>query len=387
MYRAFKFLLQPTARQRGSLAALLDTQRELYNAALEERRGAWRWESRYVTRFDQYLTLTRLSEVRPDVLAWGVVVCRGTLARLDEAFRGFHRRRARRERAGFPRFKPAARWDSVSWPFARGWRLDQDNRRLYVQGAGHIKVRLHRPVAGRPKTLTIRREGRRWWVTVFCADVPARPIPGTGRVVGIDVGITHLVATSDGQLCANPRFGRQAAVRLARAQATLSHKQRWSKRRRKAVERVAACHRKMRNQRRDHAHKVTRQLVDAYDVIVHEELEIPNMVRRPVPRPDGRGGFEPNGAAAKAGLNRSIHDAGWGQFLRFIAYKAEEAGRQVIAVNAHNTSRRCVQCGCIDAGNRRGAVFRCTTCGHCDHADVNAARNILRAGLAQRLTA
>jgi putative transposase len=344
-------------------------------------------ERRYVTRYDQYLTLTGLSEVRADVLAWGVVVCRGTLARLDEAFRGFHRRCARGEQPGFPRFKPASRWDSVSWPFAKGWRLDEDKRRLHVQGAGHIKVRLHRTVAGIPKTLTIRREGRRWWVTMFCADVPACPKPATGRIVGIDVGITNLVTTSDGQFFANPRFGREAAVRLARAQVALSRKQRWSKRRRKAVERVAACHRKVRNQRRDHAHKLSRELAHGYDVIVHEELEIRNMVRRPVPRPDGHGGFEPNGAVAKAGLNRSIHDAGWGQFLRFVAYKAEEAGRVVIAVNAHNTSRRCAQCGCIDAGNRRGAAFRCTTCGHCDHADVNAARNILRAGLAQRLIA
>jgi putative transposase len=159
VHRAFNFLLQPTPRQRESLTALLDLQRELYNAALEERRGAWRWERRYVTRCDQYLTLTNLRDVRPDAVSWGVVVCRGTLARLDEAFRGFHRRFEQGERPGFPRFKPAPRWDSVSWPDDAGWRLNEAAKRLYVQGVGHIKVRRHRLTNGIPKTLTIRQEG------------------------------------------------------------------------------------------------------------------------------------------------------------------------------------------------------------------------------------
>lgn len=365
----------------------MDVQRELYNAALEERRGAWRWERRYVTRVDQYLTLTTLRVSRPDVLAWGVVVCRGTLARLDEAFRGFHRRVACGGRPGFPRFKAASRWHSVSWPDDAGWRLKEDARRLYVQGVGDVKVRLHRPIAGRPKTLAIRREGNRWRVTVFCTQVPARLLPETGKVIGIDVGITNLVSTSEGDRIENPRFARHAAIRLARAQMALTRKQRWSSRRRRQVARVAACHRKVRNQRRDHAHKLSRRFVDDYDLIVHERLAIKSMMRRPSARADGDGGYERNGGTAKAGLNRSIQDAGWGQLLRLIAYKAEEAGRRVVTVDARNTSRSCAECGHTERRNRRGAVFRCVACGHQDDADVNAARNILRAGLAQRVSA
>ena len=107
------------------------------------------------------------------------------------------------------------------------------------------------------------------------------------------------------------------------------------------------------------------------------------MIRRPKPRLDGHGGHQPNGAAAKAGLNKSIHDAGWGLFLRILSAKAESAGRQVIAVDPHNTSQQCAQCGHTAAGNRASqAAFRCPVCGHQAHADVNAARNILRAGLA-----
>jgi putative transposase len=125
-------------------------------------------------------------------------------------------------------------------------------------------------------------------------------------------------------------------------------------------------------------------LVEDNDVIVHEELKIANMVRRPTPKPNDEGGFDPNGAAAKAGLNREILAAGWGQLLRCIAYKAEEAGREVIAVNPRHTSQTCHHCGHVDRENRHATEFRCTSCGHEAHADINAARNILRAGQAQR---
>ncbi|MGH9010000.1 MAG: helix-turn-helix domain-containing protein, partial [Acidimicrobiia bacterium] len=135
--RAFNYLLQPTVRQAAAFEVLLEAQRELYNAALDERRGAWRWERRRVSRYEQYRALTGLRAVRPDVLVWGVTVCRGTLARLDEAFRGFYRRCARGERAGFPRFRSEGRWDSVQWPDRSGWRFDASTRRMYVQGVGH----------------------------------------------------------------------------------------------------------------------------------------------------------------------------------------------------------------------------------------------------------
>lgn len=151
------------------------------------------------------------------------------------------------------------------------------------------------------------------------------------------------------------------------------------------MERVAAYHRKIRNQRRDFAHKVSRHLVNEYDVIVHEELRISDMTRRPTPWPGADGTHLPNRASAKAGLNRSILDSGWGQLLRLIAYKAEEAGRTIIAVEARYTSQTCGACGHVAAGNRpTQATFRCLACGHEANADANAAINILRAGLAQR---
>jgi putative transposase len=386
--RSYRYLLQPTARQRRALERLLRSQCELYNAALEERRGVWRWERRSVSYVDQCRTLTELRDVRPEVLEHGVKVCRGTLKRLDRAFGSFYRRCRAGQPPGFPRFKSSVRWDSVQWDDTSGWKIDTQRRRLRLLGVGDVKLNVHRPFGGTPKAITVRREGRRWWVSVRCVDVPAEPLAATGRVVGIDLGVCAQVATSDGTLIAQGRYGRRGAERLAAAQRSLATKTRGSNRRRRAVEQVAGAHRKIREQRKDLAHQLSRQLVDGYDLIVHEDLRIANMVRRPKPKPREDGSYEPNGAAAKAGLNRSIHDAGWGQLLSMIAYKAESAGRQVIAVDPRNTSRRCAACGHVDAGNRRSqATFECAACGHQAHADVNAAINILRAGRARQAPA
>jgi putative transposase len=370
------------------LEQLLRNQCELYNAALEERRGAWNWERRSVSYFDQTRTLTTLRENRPEVLEHGVTVCRGTLKRLDRAFCAFYRRCKTGEKPGFPRFKSQRRFDSVQWEDTSGWRLDTDSRRLHLVGIGAVKVRLHRDIEGRPKAITVAREGRRWWVTLRCVDVPARPLAATGRAVGIDLGVCAEVATSDGRLVLEGRYGQRARDRLATAQRHLASKRKGSRQRERAVERVAAAHRKIRNQRKDLAHKMSRELVNSYDLIVHEDLKITNMVRRPQPRRGDDGTYEPNGAAAKAGLNRSISDAGWGQLLRCIAYKAEHAGREVIAVDPRHTSQRCSRCGHVARENRlTQAQFRCQACGHEAHADVNAAMNILRAGRAQQAPA
>jgi putative transposase len=165
------------------------------------------------------------------------------------------------------------------------------------------------------------------------------------------------------------------------AQQALARKKRGSKRRHDAVQRVAALHGKIRRTRLDYAHKTALTLVRDHDLIAHEALAVANMTRRPRPRPTGDGTYEPNGASAKAGLNRAILDAGWGVFLAILAHKAESAGRAVVAVGPRNTSRTCAECGYLAEENRKGEVFRCLSCGHEAHADVNAAVNILRSGL------
>ena len=386
--RTFRYRLYPTVKQTQRLEVALGLQCELYNAALEDRRGAWSWERRSVNYVQQCRTLTELREMRPEVLDYGVTVCRGTLKRLDRAFCAFYRRCARGEAPGFPRFKARSRFDSLQWEDTTGWKLKPDARRMAILGIGDVKVHLHREVKGTPKAITVKREGHRWFVSIRCADVPAAPLVSTGREVGIDLGVVNLVTTSEGDLVDSARLERRSAARLAAAQRDLATKQRGSKRRARAKDRVADHHRRVRNRRRDLAHKLSRQLVDDFDLLVIEDLSVRSMVRRPMPRPRCAGGFEPNGAGAKSGLNRSIHDAGWGELAQMLAYKAEDAGRELVVVSPRFTSQRCSFCGHVDAASRRSqAVFGCTACSHRDHADVNAARNVLWAGRAQRASA
>jgi putative transposase len=378
--------MRPTARQHVALAACLEAHRELYNAALQERRTAWTHSKTRIRYEEQAGQLTEIRTVRPDMAVWSYSSQQATLRRLNKAFESFFRRVKARAKPGYPRFKGRTRFDSVEWPKdGDGARWHPDHDRVYLQGIGQVKVTAHREVQGRVKTIQILRQGRRWMLVLSCDEVPTSPLPATGRQAGIDVGIARFVTISDGEHVKNPRWARAAAGKLVAAQQRLGRAKRGSNNRVRRRETVAARHRKIANARRDFQHKAALQLVERYDLLVVENLAIVNMTRRskPVPAPDQEGGFLPNGAAAKTGLNRSIYDAGWGQFLSILRAKAEDAGRIWIEVDPRHTSNRCEVCNCTNRKNRETqAEFRCQSCGYTAQADEQAARNILRAGLA-----
>jgi putative transposase len=360
--------------------------RELYNAALQERRDAWAHSKTRISYGDQSAQLTMIRSARPDVAVWSFSSQQATLRRLNKAFAGFFRRIRTGQKAGYPRFKGAARFDSVEWPKdGDGARWLPEKRRVYLQGVGLVKVHVHRQVVGQVKTIQIKRQGRRWKLVLSCDDIPTNPLPVTGRQAGIDVGIVSFATTSDGTHIDNPRWGRVAAQRLAAAQQRLARAKQRSNNRGRKRETVAARHRKITNQRKDFHHKQARTLVTRYDLLVVEDLQIANMLRRvkPVPDPDKPGQYLANGARAKSGLSRSISDAGWGRFISILRAKAEDAGRTWIEVDPRHTSDRCENCGYAAPENRvTQAEFRCTACGHRGQADEHAARNLLRAGLA-----
>lgn len=386
MRRAYVFRLRPTARQHIALAACLDGHRELYNAALQERRDAWSHSKTRIGYGDQSAQLTEIRGARLDQAVWSFSSQQATLRRLNKAFAGFFRRVKAGQKPGYPRFKGAARFDSVEWPKdgdGARWHPDQD--RVYLQGIGNVKVSVHRKVEGRVKTIQIKRQGRRWVLVLSCDDVPTSPLPATGAHAGVDVGVVTFATVSDGTAVANPRWARQAAARLEAVQQRLARAKRGSNNRRCKRETVGARHRKIANRRKDFHHKQARELAARYDLIVVEDLKIANMLRRPKPNPDpdNPGKFLPNGARAKSGLNRSISDAGWGQFVSILRAKAEDAGRIWIEVDPRHTSDRCERCGHAAPENRvTQAEFVCQRCGHAAAADEHAARNILRAGLA-----
>jgi putative transposase len=391
--RAYKFLLRPTVRQAAALGEMLRDHCSLYNAALEERRTAYRTRGATVRYGMQSAQLSDIRAFDPERQGrWSFSSQQATLRRLDKAFVAFFRRVKSGDKPGYPRFKGVGHFDSVTFPKdGDGCRWDSTPQdpvtRVRLQGVGHIRVHRHRPVEGRTKTITVKRQGKRWYVIISADEVPVEPLPATGAVVGIDMGIASFLTTSDGEHIENPRHRERAATRLAKAQQALSRCKHGSNRRRKIRERVAAIHGKICRQRADHAHKTALALVRGHDLIAHENLRIVSMVRAPAPKPDpGQpGAYLPNGTSAKAGLNRSISDAGWGAFLGILANKAESAGRVVIPVDPRNTSRRCPECGHTAEENRpTQETFRCVRCGHAAHADVVGALNVLRAGLALR---
>ncbi|MDQ0955322.1 putative transposase [Streptomyces phaeochromogenes] len=399
MIRAYKFLMRPTVGQAAALAAMLADHCSLYNGALQERRDAYRHVSKTSIKYGQQSA--QLKEIRafdPERQGrWSFSSQQATLRRLDKAFQAFFRRAKAGDTPGYPRFRGVNWFDTVDFPKdGDGCRWDSTahNRvtRVRLQGVGHVKAHRHRPVVGTVKTVSVKREGKRWYVILTAEQEQPEPLPRTGSVVGIDMGIASFLTTSSGEHVANPRHGRKAAAKLEAAQQALSRFPRVRRDKRtanhqRAVDNVARLHRRVRHQRLDHAHKAALDLVRQHDFIAHEDLKIRNMVKAPAPKPDpGRPGcFLPNGAAAKAGLNHSISDAGWGVFLTILNAKAESAGREVVAVDPRDTSRTCPECGHVSAENRpTQEKFHCLSCGHSAHADTVGALNVLRAGLVRR---
>ena len=251
-----------------------------------------------------------------------------------------------------------------------------DNGYLVLSQIGRVAVRWSRPLEGTPKTVTLTREADGWYVCFSCAEVPIRPLPPTGQETGIDVGLVHFLTRADGVHVPNPRHLRTAEREVKKAQRRVSRRKKGSTRRRKAAKLLARKHQHVKRQRRDFHHKQALALVRTYDTVSVEAIQPANLSRRPAPVPDGNGGYLHNGASRKAGLNTSIQDAGWRQFLSILAFKAACAGKRVEAVPPAYTSQECSGCGERIQKSLSVRTHVCTTCGLILDRDENAARNI-----------
>ena len=342
---ACRYRLYPTAQQKQTLLFFLRRCRELYNSALEERRAAYQMRKVSIHCFDQINELPDLKQAFPAYQDVPSHVLQDVLRRLDKAFQAFFRRLRDGEQPGYPRFKGTSRYHSFSYPDQAGWKLQGD--RLSLTGVGDVKMRLHRPLSGTIKTITIRRDVDQWYICFSCeVEVPA-PLPQTSQEVGIDLGVMRFATLSTGEQIENPRHYRRGLKRLKILSQIKDWRKQGSQRRKRAAIALAKAHRKVRNQRKNFHHQLSRRLVNEYSLIAMEKLQISNMTQAPEPKPDpdNEGHYLPNGATAKAGLNQSILDAGWGQFQQFCTYKAEEAGRRVVLVDPYNTSQLCSGCG------------------------------------------
>jgi putative transposase len=339
--KAYLYRVYPTQEQATLLQQQLNVAREVYNACLLERREAYRMASVTLNYYAQANQLKDIRRDRADVAAVNFSMLQAICRRAQRAYENFFRRVKAGQPAGFPRFKSYLRFNSVTFPsYGDGCKL-RDSR-LYIQGVGLLKVKLHRPVGGPIKTVTLKRVGLRWYVVLAC-EVDIVPLPVTDQVVGIDLGLASFLMTDGGKSVEHPQPLRDAQARLRRAQRRLARKKRGSHRRTKQRRRVAGLHEKIANVRRDFQHQTAHKLVLACDVICHEGLAIKNMVRN-------------------HSLARSISDAAWGQFIAILVGKAEGAGRQTIAVHPRDTSQTCV-CGELVPKDLSERWHHCSRCG------------------------
>jgi len=358
MLRAFKYRICTSEAIERKLEATLEVCRELYNAALQERRDAWKtcWVS--VDYFDQANQLPEIKSARPDVAEVYAQVLQEVLKRVQRAFDGFFRRVKNGEGVSYPRFKSKSRYDSFTYP-QNGWRLEGD--KLHLSKIGSMRLRLSRPVEGQVKTVTLKREGNKWYA-IFTCDVEPQPLAPTGCLTAVDVNVENFLTTSDGEVVNNPRWFRHAEEMIAWCHRLLSRKQKGSKGWRKAVTRLQKWYIKVRNQRRDFQHKLSRRLVNENDVIFYELLNIARM-------------------AKNHHLAKGLSDVAWGQFLFMVVYKAAEAGKLAIGVPPQWTTQECSRCHVLVIKGLSQRWHSCPVCGLELPRDHNSALNIRARGI------
>jgi len=360
--RTYKYRVDPTRQQAAALNAQVDDACRLYNAALDERRSAWRMHGINLRYLDQ---ANQLKAIRAagDVGVANFSACQDVLRRVDKTFAAFFRRVKAGEKPGYPRFKPRQRYDSLTWPsWGDGCAL-RPSGRLYLQGVGDLKVKWHRPLPADTtvKTVTAKREAGRWYVCFSVEMTAPEPLPASEVAVGIDVGLTTFAVLSDGTGITNPRHFRAAERRLRLAQRKLARRQRRSRRREKARQAVARLHAHVRNQRRDFHHKAARALVEQYGLIAVEDLSTKGL--------------------AGSMLAKSVHDAGWGQFISILSDKAACAGRTLVKVHPAGTTQACSACGMVVRKTLAERWHDCPACGLRLNRDHNAAQNVLHRAL------
>ena len=362
--KSYKYKLEPTAEQARQLDETQWHCRDLYNAGLEHHIWAYRKCGVAVTHAMQEAELPDIRASLPEYAAIHSQVLQDVLSRLDKAYQAFFKRVRAGRTPGFPRFQGRNRYHSFTYKqFGNGAQLD--NGVVVLSKIGRVAVRWSRPIEGKPKTVTLSHEADGWYVIFSCAEVPEQPVPLTGQETGIDVGLHVFLITADGLVIDNPRHQRHAEKQLAKAQRRVSKRQKGSKRRKKAVHNCAIRSQTVKRQRADFQHKVARHLVQSYDVIYLEDLQVANMVRN-------------------RRLAKSISDAGWAQFRSILTFKAACAGKRVVAVPAQYTSQDCSGCGERAPKSLSVRTHVCPACGLVLDRDENAAKNIFRAGQALR---
>lgn len=323
MRKSFKYRIKLTKKQAKHLQQMLDECRWLYNQCLEQRILAYEELGETLSMEDQHAMLTLMKEERLSLNLVHSQVLQNVIRRLDLAFEAFFRRSKAGETPGFPRFRGYHRYQSFCYPQS-GFSLE--DKILKLSKVGKIRVILHRPVVGKIKTCTLSKNAVGEWYVSFSCEVETKELPKKETSVGIDVGIESFATLSDGKVIANPRFLKKSAKKLAKVQRKKDKAEKGSLARKRYAKALAKVHNRIRNQREDFCHKAAKKIVEEYQAICIENLNITKMVEG-------------------SPLAKGILDVSWNRFRQFLIYKAEEAGRKVGLVDPAYTSQTCSQCG------------------------------------------
>lgn len=394
--RSYKYELKPTMKQEVTVNNTLSTCRRLYNLGLEQRKKSYENGGWSINYSDQQSQLPELKQKHPEFGNIHSQVLQNVMRRVDISMKNFFRRvknnntdSGKKEKPGFPRFKGYGRYDSFAFPqYGRGCQIiGKNNDIIKLYNIGEIKFIKHREIEGIIKTVTVKREVDKFFVTFVAQQYMEIPSPRQytniedldNKSIGVDMGLSNLATLSNGKKIEPPEYLRESAKKLTKHQRRLSKKQRYekeieitdkktkkeitkkvkvnSKNREKERIKVAKIHRKIVNQRKNFNHEASRLLVNNFDLIAFEELNIQGMVQN-------------------RHLAKSISDASWYQLQMFANYKAEWASKTVEFVDPKNTSQLCSKCGNKEHLELKDRIFKCSKCGLEIDRDINASINI-----------
>lgn len=362
MLRTHKYRIYPTKSQEQTMINNLFLCRQLYNTALEQRISAYKTKQQTINYNKQANELPLIKNQFPEYNQIHSQILQDSLKRIDNAYKLFFERlKVNKVKAGFPRFKSANKYHSFTYTQS-GFRINKDKKRIELSKIGKIKIKYHRdiPINATIKTCTIKKSVNHWYTTITFELPDIKKAKKTiSNAVAIDLGLTTYAYLSNGKKIKNPKYLIKSESKLKELQSKYSK----SKRSKTKRQKLAKLYRKVSNQRTDFQHKLSRQLVNTYDAIFYEDLNIKSMIQDNTYK-----------------LNKYISDASWGKFIAMIKYKAEEEATYAIAVNPRGTSQTCSNCGTIVKKDLYVRVHKCHNCNISLNRDYNASLNILRLG-------